>query len=1027
MCDGDMIQEKLTIHGGGDRVDGVVKSLEKPGEDAVANAGSETLMMFVTESREHLGQCEADLLALEDSATPSDLINRIFRAVHSIKGGAGMFGLSTISKLSHTMETVMSRVRDGEIKPSREMIDALLSGGDKLRAMIDDVDHSRDVDISGDLALLKPFILEKAASGGAVPPAAPAKEAAKEESDPGAGTPFEIGVDLAASCVAHGRCIYTLTIRPDKDLVEKDCEPADYVHRVKSLGTILSTSIAFDDDAEVAKCLSENVPLKIVFSTVLELGLVSVGLEVDECQIQHVSLDELRKMKITGEEPVDVQSVAVRRQTDTALEQGSAKPGAVIRASPVKPEETIRVPVSLLDDLMNLAGEMVLGRNQLLRLSPALAAAGGGIGAILQNINMVTSELQEKVMQTRLQQIGSVFSKLVRVVRDLSKRLGKNIRLDLDGEEVELDKSIIEMLSDPLMHLVRNSADHGIESPDERRRAGKPVEGVIGLSARHEGGQVHIEITDDGRGISGAVLKEKAVAKGLLSLERVKQLSDREALSLVFIPGFSTAEVVNDVSGRGVGMDVVKSNMDRLGGNIHIESEVGRGTRTILRLPLTLAIVPALVVVAADRRFALPQMNLEEVLRLGRGMDIEKVRGHDVVRLRGALLPLVSLDHVTGSGSEPGGDAYVLVVRDRHRRFGLVVDRVLDTEEIVVKPLSSYLKAARCYSGATIMGDGKLALILDVPGIADLAGMALKDIEQEVSVLRETAVMQSEPQSVLLFRSGGHELFGVHLELLARVEKIRADRLERIGDKEFVKYRDHSMRVLRLHDHLPVSRPAKNPELIYVIVPKFRDRPLGIVAEGIKDVVEAQVVLQRDTVRAPGILGSAVINEDLVVFLDIYGLFEKAEPDLYDWSGSRASDRLLAGKRILLADDTDFFRTIESGYLTAFGCLVDVVADGQSAWERLNSRSYDLLITDLEMPVMGGMELLRRMRDSEKLKRIPVVAMTRIESRRLPRVAGENAGFDAYETKLDRERLRYTISEILQKSADPETRLIGNP
>lgn len=988
----------------------------------MANAGSEALMMFVTESREHLDQLETDLLALEQSPAPSDLINRIFRAAHSIKGGAGMFGLSTISKLSHTMETVMSRVRDGEIKPTREMIDVLLSGGDKLRAMIDDVDHSRDVDIAGEITQLQPFLPESTAP--ARPPSPPAPQAApaapstppaEPTSDTVDAPSLAVDSDTASHCLAHGRSIYTLILRPDEDLRARDRPPADYAEKVASFGTLLSTSIPLDDAAAIRTCMAKHIPLRILFSTVLEKDLVATGLEIDGSQIQQIPAAELRAIAGVTSAPTPV--LTVQKRTAAAVEPVSPTPGSVAKAGLVKTEETIRVPVSLLDDLMTLAGEMVLGRNQLLRLSSSLASAGGGINAILQNINLVTSELQEKVMQTRLQQIGGVFSKLVRVVRDLSKRLGKNIRLDLEGEDVELDKSIIEMLSDPLMHLVRNSADHGIESPDERRRAGKPAEGVIVLSARHEGGQVHIEIRDDGRGISPTTLREKAVGKGLLSRERARQMNDREALSLVFIPGFSTVEVVSDVSGRGVGMDVVKSNIDRLGGDIHIESREGKGTTIMLRLPLTLAIVPALVVVASDRRFAVPQMNLEEVLRLGRGRNIEKVRGHDVVRLRDTLLPLVSLDHIIGSGKASHEHAYVLVVKDRRRRFGLVVDRVLDTEEIVVKPLSSYLKAARCYSGATIMGDGKLALILDVPGIAELAGMALKDVEAEVSVQKKPEAMQGEPQSVLLFRSGGHELFGVHLELLVRVEKIRADRLERIGDKEFVTYRDHSMRVIRLHDYLPVSKPPTDPEFLYIIVPKFRNRPLGIVAAGIKDVVEAQVILERDAVRAPGVLGTAVLQDNLVVFLDIYRLFEKAEPDLYDWSGSGASDRLLAGKRILLAEDTDFFRTLESDYLTAFGCLVDVVADGLSAWERLNSASYDLVITDLEMPGMGGLELVRRMRDSDRLKRIPVVAMTRIESRRLPPSVGEKAGVDAYETKLDRERLRYTISEILQKNA----------
>ena len=435
---------------------------------------------------------------------------------------------------------------------------------------------------------------------------------------------------------------------------------------------------------------------------------------------------------------------------------------------------------------MNLAGEMVLGRNQLLRTSESTAKNIPGMSGILQNISLVTSDLQEKVMRTRLQPVGVIFGKFTRIIRDMSHQLGKEIDLKLIGEEVELDKSILEMLSDPLTHLIRNCADHAIEPPAEREKAGKNRVGSVRLVARHVGGQVHIEVSDDGRGLNPEKLKRKAVEKGLLKVADAQQMNDRQAFNLIFLPGFSTAEKVTDVSGRGVGMDVVRTNIEKLGGSIDLDSELGHGAKICLRLPLTLAIIPAMIVGLHKRRFAVPQVNLEEIVRLNGQNRVETVRGASVMRLRGKLLPLVALDELLGSQEEskeaagqkaPRHKGYALVLKVNDNRFGLIVRELLDSEEIVVKPLSAYLKTCKCYTGATIMGDGKVAMILDTTGIASLANLQFSDIEEESAALAlKERNDSSETQSLLLFRNAGEETFAINLAMVARIEKIRTRR-----------------------------------------------------------------------------------------------------------------------------------------------------------------------------------------------------------------------------------------------------------
>ena len=495
-------------------------------------------------------------------------------------------------------------------------------------------------------------------------------------------------------------------------------------------------------------------------------------------------------------------------------------------------------------------------------------------------------------MRTRLQPVGNVFAKFPRIIRDMSKRLGKEINFQMSGQEVELDKSLLELLSDPLTHLIRNCADHAIEAPDAREQAGKPRVGQVRLAAFHEGGQVHIEITDDGQGIDPRrTIRRKAVEKGFLKPEEARQLADCETLALIFLPGLSTAEKVTDVSGRGVGMDVVKTNIEMLGGTVAVESNVGVGTRVSVRLPLNLSIIPALVVWSGGRRLAVPQASLEELARLDRAAPMERIGEVEVLRLRDTLLPLVDLPALWRPAkgardptAEDGKHRYVMVLKTGAHRFGLVVDALGDSEEIVVKPLSGYLKKCRLYSGATIMGDGKVAMILDAAGIADCAKLRFAEIEEAARKHQAEAAARDrvgKSQLLVLFRNAEQRVVcrqPIPGESPRKSEDGGDSTLGRPGIYRVSRNLAAASAPARLYAGLQARAGAGNSLCYYT---KFCKHPMGIVATKIDDVVDATVAPDRDHVTGPGILGSFMLNGQLVVFLDLQALFETADPEVY--------------------------------------------------------------------------------------------------------------------------------------------------
>ncbi|MCC7053403.1 MAG: chemotaxis protein CheA [Gemmatimonadaceae bacterium] len=524
-------------------------------------------------------------------------------------------------------------------------------------------------------------------------------------------------------------------------------------------------------------------------------------------------------------------------------------------------DSTLRVGIDVLDKLMNLVGELALGRNQLLQL--AASNEESPFSKPVQQLDRVTTELLEAVMKTRMQPIGNAWTKLPRLVRDLSNSSGRAITLEMHGAETELDRQILQAITDPLTHMVRNSADHGIEPATVRVAAGKPAGGTIHLSARHEGGHVLIEIRDDGAGIDANRIRRKAVERGLVRAEAADSLSEAQVLRLIFEPGFSTAEVVTNVSGRGVGMDVVRSNIEGIGGTVELASTVGAGTLVRIKIPLTLAIISALLVGTAGETFAVPQIGIVELVRVTEEQAslIEQVHGTRFYRLRDTLLPLVSLRTILALGDEDEMDACNIVVcQVGEVRFGLVVAEVFDTQEIVVKPVGRLVKHLSAYTGCTITGDGRVIMILDTAGLADMARVVhdprAGDGQAAAAAQRaRDAATAHGTESVLLFEVGAGALQAVPLALVARLEEFPLSSLEEADGQHVVQYRGSLMPIVAARAGMDMRSMDPRP----VIVFSDRHRTMGLAVDAIRDIVEEQLVLQRRATRA-GVLGVAVLS-----------------------------------------------------------------------------------------------------------------------------------------------------------------------
>jgi len=691
-----------------------------------------------------------------------------------------------------------------------------------------------------------------------------------------------------------------------------------------------------------------------------------------------------------------------------------AKPPAVEAAPEAAAgNQTIRVGVDVLENLMTLVSELVLTRNQLLQLARSNEATA--FTTPLQRLSHITSDLQEGVMKTRMQPIGNAWNKLPRLVRDLSHELNKTIELVMSGAETELDRQVLELIKDPLTHMVRNSGDHGLETPAERRAAGKSETGHINLNAYHEGGHIIIEIADDGRGLALDAIRAKALSRGLATEAELLAMPEQQIARFIFHPGFSTAAAVTAVSGRGVGMDVVKTNIEKIGGTVELKTVEGQGTSFTIKIPLTLAIVSALIVEAGGERFAIPQLSVVELVRAssepGSETVIERINGTPVLRLRDRLLPLVSLNGLlrltaaeTAEGASGAAETYIVVVAVGATTLGIIVDRVFDTEEIVVKPVAPIMRHITMFSGNTILGDGAVIMILDPNGIARATGIEAAGGARNQTKAPAEASTDAARVPMLLFRAGDATPKAVPLGLVARLENFPRDRIESGAGNLMVQYRGRLMPLIAMPGI--GQSDASQPVLVFV----ENDRAMGLMVDEIVDVIEDRLEIELCH-GDPGLLGTAVIAGHATDVIETGYWVTRAWADWF----TKTTDGS-AGKRrprLLLIEDNNFFRQMMTPTLSAAGYDITAVDSGARALQlRDAGTKFDVIISDVEMPEMNGIDFVRLVRSSGAWSQLPLIALSGMVS---PEAIEEarNAGFTDYVGKSDRDALMQSLRQCL--------------
>ena len=668
--------------------------------------------------------------------------------------------------------------------------------------------------------------------------------------------------------------------------------------------------------------------------------------------------------------------------------------------------QSIRVTVDTLEHLMTMVSELVLTRNQLLEI--VRRHEESEFKTPLQRLSNVTAELQEGVMKTRMQPIGNAWQKLPRIVRDLSNELGKQIELEMQGAETELDRQVLDLIKDPLTHMVRNSADHGLETPAERRAVGKPESGRIRLSAYHEGGQIIIQIADDGRGLDTARIKAKAVAQGLVSEVDVEKLPEAQIHKFIFTPGFSTAAKITSVSGRGVGMDVVRNNIDQIGGTIDVKSVAGVGLSFTIKIPLTLAIVAALIVEAGGQRFAIPQLSVIELVRARSGGEhrVERIKDTRVLRLRDKLLPLVGLSHLLGLDKDLGdmSNGFIVVTQVGSQTFGIVVDGVFHTEEIVVKPMSSKLRHIALFSGNTILGDGSVIMIIDPNGVAQAFGNSVASQLAAAEAAESRHVVADEAStSLLVFRAGSTQPKAVPLSLITRLEEIDAQKIELSNGRHMVQYRGHLMPLVSMNKDVCVKGEGAQPLLVF----SDGSRSMALVVDEIVDIVDDTLDIQvaSDT---PGVLGSAVVRGHATEIIDVGHFLPLAFEDWFRRKGQATQQRT---RTVLLVDDSPFFLNMLTPVLQAAGYAVTPVNSAKDALAAIKEgREFDVVITDIEMPEMNGFQFAEAVRADPRTSDLPVIALSSVVSAEAIE-RGRRVGFHDYVAKFDRQGLIAALKE----------------
>ncbi len=822
---------------------------------------------FLTETAESLEVVDSELVKFEANPNDRKTLDNIFRLVHTVKGTCGFLGLSRLEAVAHAGETLLGRFRDGKLEVTPIAVTLVLHSIDRIKVILAGLEATGNEPDGDDHDLISQ--LEAMAEGQAVDLSAVQAVAVPDRPLNGEIEPADISLPaLGVGDVdpATGRSLrpgevseadlqaaFDAAEGPEMGLKAGDTDPAT--------GRVLRPGEVSEADLEAAFAAAEAP------EWMAEPAPSAKGKKSKKAEPEAVAAPAPAPAPATAPAPV------AKKPEPAAPEPPAGQPLAGLGGEDMQgiaTTQSIRVSVDVLEGLMTLVSEMVLTRNQLLQISRN--REDSAFATPLQRLSTLTGELQDSVMKTRMQPIGAAWKKLPRLVRDLSYELGKKIDLVMDGESTELDRQVLELIRDPLTHMVRNSADHGLESTEERIALGKPATGTIKLAAFHEGGYIVIRISDNGKGLNTGRIRDKIVEKGLATRAELETMSDQQVHRFIFAPGFSTAAKVTNLSGRGVGMDVVRTNIEQIGGQIDLNSIPGQGTTFTIKIPLTLAIVSALIVGAGGQKFAVPQTSVMELVRTGSNADhrIERINEALVLRLREKLLPLVQLGPTLQlEAASDENPTFVMVIQVGERRYGLVVNDVLDTEEIVVKPLASVLRDVDVFSGATILGDGSVVLILDPNALSERAGNMLEEKQAEDG---EEVVDTGAEQRVamLLFKSGSGAPKAVELSHITRLEHVESEKIEQMDGRAALQYRGKLMPILTVNSDysglLSASRDEKHIQPLLVLT--VEGYAMGLAVDEIVDVVEDRLSLELSADR-PGVRGTAVVAGRACEILDV--------------------------------------------------------------------------------------------------------------------------------------------------------------
>lgn len=1002
---------------------------------------------FVLESSHGLEKVEQDLLALERTSDPA-AINRIFRTLHSIKGSSHFLELKFIEQLSHQAETLLDMLRQKKRPLNAATIDVLLQCVDSLKVMLQRPDFGTTFDISPVLGKLAECISGTLAPSGQ---ATPVPEAA-------ALLPA-VAVTPAASAMTPSPTVPSIQLSIQETVLWNP--PAvDNQSPVKGIpigsGEIpLGATVIMEDQNRVAAVARERqhtwpAPAQATMSPAIApmipmyapansasmpTPMVHVAPATAPSPTVFVNAPTVLSNSASGNGDVlgssAIRSAATHNpasssngpaSTTSNHDHGAGSamdpPHAEARDAEISAEEKLmRVRVKLLDDLLQLTGNMVMARNQL------LSKYNFADDPAFVTLSQCVTQVHKTIVQTRMHQIGTLFDRCERLTRDLARQLGKEVVLEVAGRELELDRSVLEAFSDPLTHLLRNAVDHGLESPSERQAAGKSRVGHVKLTAKQQGAEIILAIEDDGRGIDPDVIRQKAIQRKVITAERATTLDRRALLDLIFRSGFSTRDEATSLSGRGVGLDVVRTNLEALGGIVEVQSNVGQGSAFVARLPLTQALVSsslisALVVTCGDERYAIPQTAVDEIIKVDAHRERDRIRmlnGRMVYQLRDTVLPVVSLRRAlelaptTMEADER--ERILIVIQFRQQLFGLLVDVILGVDEIVVRPLPRLVKNCGIFSGHTVMGDGRIALILDSGGIVERQQLVFSE-QSFANLLHGDHEHQEGAQRLVVFSYADSEYFAIPLEMVSLIEKISLSSIHRVGAQEFIQVMQRTLPLLRLDRVMGVTALPRIEETC-VLVPARVSYPIAVLTGRRVAVVDVVQNYEARLSDGKGILGTFMHDGNLVMVLDLYRLYERHSPDRFRLSAVEHRPA-----QILLAEDSPFFQNLVRSYLEHPPRRLTVANDGQEALELLQAHpeDYDVLVTDIEMPRMDGFELVRKIRSDVNLRTLPVIAVTSLATpEHVER--GLREGFDSYLIKIDKEQLVTTLDRYLERGA----------